>query len=224
LFPNTNILHIDEYKVTSYPLLASASCSGATAAHAIELACIQPGDVVLIQGSGPLGLFLTAFAREIGASKVITVGGSPQSLALASTLGADLTISHRNTSGDDRIALIREKFAQGVDVVLESAGKADAVNEGIEFLRTGGAYISAGFAIPGESVTLDCYYEIVRKQLRLQGVWVSHTRHLVHALALVSRDPEKFEAMVTHEFPLDQATDALKAMEDREAIKSAIVF
>ena len=224
LFPNTDIFHLDDYPSAGYPLLAAASCSGATAAHAVELAEIQPGDTVLVQGSGPLGLFLTAFARQAGADRVITVGGSPQSLDLAATLGADLTVSHRDTTADDRADLIRELAPQGADVVLESAGKPESVNEGIALLRTGGAYVSTGFAIPGASVTLDCYHEIVRKHLRLQGVWVSHARHLHQALSLVSGNPGQFEAMVTHKFPLEQATEALEAMQSREAIKSAIVF
>ena len=224
LDPRTIIFHMDEFPGPSYPLLASTTCSGATAANAIEQAHIQPGDSVLVQGSGPLGLYLTAFARRVGAGMVITVGGSPDSLHLALKLGADLTISHRGTSSDERIETIRRHVPNGLDVVLESAGNPESIHEGIALLRTGGAYISTGFAIPGTSVVLDCYHEFVRKHLRLQGVWVSHTRHLKNALSLVSANPEPFEAMVSRTFPLDQATQALEAMEKREAIKSTIVF
>lgn len=224
LMPNTVVFHLDDYEGPSYPLLASASCSGATAANAIELACIKPGETVLVQGSGPLGLFATAFAESLGASRVITVGGSPDSLVIASNLGATLTLSYRNTRAEDRLAAVRTLVPGGIDAVIETSGKGDSVNEGIAMLRTGGAYVSVGFAVPGTSVTLDAYTEVVRKHLRLQGVWVSHARHLHQALSLVARRPDSFEGMIPRTFALDQATDALEAMESREVIKSAIVF
>lgn len=228
LFPNTNILHLDEFPGPSYALLASASCSGATAANAIEAAAIQPGDTVLVQGSGPLGLFLTAFARRVGAGRVIVIGGSPESLILAVKLGADFTISHRTTNAYDRVQTVRQMIGDrsphGVDVVLESAGNPESINEGIVLLRTGGSYITAGFAIPGTTVSMDCYYEIVRKNLRLQGVWVSHTKHLRDAISLICSNPAPFEVMVTHRFGLEQATEALETMQTRKAVKSTIVF
>lgn len=224
LMPNTVIFHLDEYEGPSYSVLASASCSGATAANAIELAEVRPGDTVLVQGSGPLGLFATAFAREIGASEVITVGGSADSLGLATSLGATLTLSYRNTLLDDRLGAVRGLVPHGIDAVIETSGKSDSVNEGIALLRPGGTYASVGFAIPGSTVSLDAYTELVRKGLRLQGVWVSHARHLHHALSLVVRKADAFEGLVARTFDLEHATDALRAMESREVIKSAIVF
>lgn len=224
LEPNTIVMHLDDYKGPSDALLASTSCSGATAANAIEAAGIQPGDTVLVQGSGPLGLYLMAFARAGGASTVIVVGGSPDSLALAKRLGANLTISYRDTTPDDRADAVRNAAPHGVDTVLESSGKPESISEGISVLRTGGAYVSTGFAVPVGTLPLDPYYDIVRKNLRLQGVWTSHARHLRHALSLVCRNPEPFEGIVTHKFSLDQATDALQAMESRKAIKSAIIM
>lgn len=224
LMPNTVIFHLDEYEGPSYPVLASASCSGATAANAIELAEIRPGDSVLVQGSGPLGLFAAAFARDTGASQVIVVGGSAESLDLASRLGATLALSYRSTSLEDRLDAVRSLAPNGIDAVIETSGKADSVNEGIALLRPGGVYASVGFAIPGSTVSLDAYTEVVRKGLRLHGVWVSHARHLHHALSPAVRRAGEFEGLVARTFDLDHATDALRAMESREVIKSAIVF
>ena len=224
----TSVFHLDEFAGPSYPLLAAASCSGATAANAVELAEIAPGDTVVVQGSGPLGLFLAGFARRVGAGKVVIVGGSPESLSLACKLGADVTISHRSTSSPERIEMIREavhsRSPHGADVILESAGNPESVKEGIAVLRTGGAYVATGFAVPGAVVNLDCYHELVRKHLRLQGVWVSHARHLRQALSMIASDPSPFEGIVTRTFTLDQATEALRAMEERKVIKSALVF
>jgi threonine dehydrogenase-like Zn-dependent dehydrogenase len=55
--------------------------------------------------------------------------------------------------------------------------------------------------------------------VNLQGVWVSDTGHLHRAIELVQSGKYPFERLVTHRFPLDQATEALETMERREAIK-----
>ena len=209
LMPNTVVFHLEDYEGPSYQILASTSCSGATAANAIELAGIRPGDSVLVQGSGPLGLFATAFASEVGASDVIAVGGSAESLDLARSLGATLSLSYRDTSPDDRLEAVRTAIPHGIDAIIETSGKPESVNEGITMLRTGGAYISTGFAVPGSTISLDAYSELVRKHLRLQGVWTSHARHLHQALSLVVRKSDAFEGLIARTFDLDHATDAL---------------
>ena len=55
-------------------ILVPASCSGATTAHAFDLAGIEQGDSVLIQGVGPLGIFAVALP---------TPPEPPRSLSLA---------------------------------------------------------------------------------------------------------------------------------------------
>jgi threonine dehydrogenase-like Zn-dependent dehydrogenase len=139
-------------------------------------------------------------------------------------MGASLTLSYRDTSLEDRLEAVRTAIPRGVDVIIETSGRPESVNEGITLLRTGGSYISAGFAVPGSTVSLDAYSELVRKNLRLQGVWTSHARHLHQALSLVARKPDAFECLISRTFDLDHATDALRAMEARDVIKSAIVF
>ena len=63
----------------------------------------------------------------------------------------------------------------------------------------------------------------MRKNLRLLGVWVSHTRHTHAALALAARHPDAFAKMVTHRYPLRQATEALEAAKRREGMKLVLV-
>jgi threonine dehydrogenase-like Zn-dependent dehydrogenase len=50
--------------------------------HAAEKADIHVGDTVVIQGSGPVGLFGLVVARESGAGKVIVVGGPKERLEM----------------------------------------------------------------------------------------------------------------------------------------------
>jgi threonine dehydrogenase-like Zn-dependent dehydrogenase len=63
----------------------------------------------------------------------------------------------------------------------------------------------------------------VRKNARIQGVWVSDTRHMVRAISLIRQHPEAFSGMVTHRYPLSQATLALEAVDQRNAMKVVIL-
>jgi threonine dehydrogenase-like Zn-dependent dehydrogenase len=68
-------------------------------------------------------------------------------------------------------------------------------------------------------IGLDIYADVVRKNVRIQGVWVSDSRHLDQAVRLVLSGRYPFDRMVTHRFPLHQANEALAAQQAREGIK-----
>src|SRR5258708_25297941 len=69
-----------------------AGCALVTAIHGIERAPVEWGDVVVIQGSGPVGLAALAISRQSGASRVIVIGGPPHRLGLARRFGADAVL------------------------------------------------------------------------------------------------------------------------------------
>jgi len=205
--------------------LVSAGCSGATSASAVELADIQVGDNVLIQGAGPLGLYLVAYARARGANNVIVVEGVKVRMELAERLGANVVLHFSNTTVEERKeAVMDATYGIGVDVGFEAVGKPEPVLEGIDLVRRGGAYLSVGTAVPMGTIPVDLYHQIVFKHLRLQGAWTNDTRHIHQALSAVRRHPDVFADMITHRFTLDQANDALDSMAQRKAIKAAIVF
>jgi D-arabinose 1-dehydrogenase-like Zn-dependent alcohol dehydrogenase len=87
LKPGVKVLHLPA-NVPSERFMA-AGCGLPTAVHAIERAQIQPGDSVVIQGSGPVGLTALVLAQLQGAGQVIVVGAPALRLEVARALGAD---------------------------------------------------------------------------------------------------------------------------------------
>jgi threonine dehydrogenase-like Zn-dependent dehydrogenase len=75
-----------------------------------------------------------------------------------------------------------------VDYAIEAAGQTNAVREGLKLVRTGGAYVSVGFGEPNDSVNIDCF-DIVRRNLRYQGIWVSDTRHTFMSMQCIYNIP-----------------------------------
>ena len=217
----------DIFKVTAEvdpAILVSASCSGATVAHAFDLHRPDFGDTVLIQGPGPLGVYAVAFAKQLGAQEIIVIGGSENRLRTCREFGATLTLNRRELSLEDRKQAIMDKTrGRGVDFVVEAVGDPSAVHEGIKLVRSGGAYVSIGFSQPPGNCQIDFFQEVVSKNLKIQGVWVSGTRHTWQAMKLVLERPELFARMITHRFSLEQANEALAAMAQRDALKAVLV-
>ncbi|KLU60665.1 5-exo-hydroxycamphor dehydrogenase [Peptococcaceae bacterium CEB3] len=205
-------------------VLVATSCSGATMAHAFDLGAPRPGDTVVIQGPGPLGLFAVAFAQAHGAGQIIVIGGSPERMALCGEFGASLLLDRKKTTGAERReAVLSLTQGRGADLVIEAVGYPEALSEGLELVRTGGTYLSTGYAQPMGKVELDPYRHLVSKNLKLQGVWVSDTAHTYRAMELVLGRQALFSRMITHRFPLREANKALEAMADKTAVKAVLL-
>lgn len=206
--------------------IVPATCSGATAAHAFDaLGGSIAGATVVVLGPGPLGLFAVAFARRLGASRVIAVGGSENRLAMCGRFGADTLVNRRETTpGERRAEVLDMTSGRGADVVVEATGAQGAALEGIRLLRRGGTFLSAGYSQPAGEESVDFFSDIVSKNAVVKGIWVSDASHLAKSLALVEREPELFGSMVTGRYTLDEADEALGAVERREVVKAVIEF
>lgn len=205
--------------------LVAASCSGATAAHTVELCDIKQGDTVVVQGPGPLGLFVVAFAVDRGAEvHVFGVAADRKRLQFCREFGAAGTVVVEETTEDERREYVLQATqGRGANVVIDCTGVAGAMREGLGMAAPYGVYALPGIATPVGEVPLRLYEEVARKNVRIQGVWVSDTSHLYQAIRLVRGGRFPFERLVTHRFSLETATAALETMERREAIKAVLI-
>lgn len=217
----------DVFKIpstVSHEALVSVSCSGSTAIHAFELSPTNFGDQVVIQGPGPLGIYSIIFAKYSGASKIIVIGGTKERLKLCERAGATHIIDRSETSSEKRIEQVLELTGgEGADVIYEMAGSTAAVAEGLKMVRIGGSYVSAGFGEPRGKIEVDCFLDIGRKNLKYQGVWVSDVSHTFKSMEIAIKYQDILQDMVTHRFPLLDATKALEKMKSKEAIKAVII-
>ncbi len=69
---------------------AASACAYRTVMHGYDrLGAIKSHETVLIQGSGPLGNFATAVAKDHGAKKVLVIGAPANRLEVTKKMGAD---------------------------------------------------------------------------------------------------------------------------------------
>lgn len=223
LLPETEVIKLP--KGVDPAVIALAGCSGATAAHAFDV-LDEPlyRKTVVIQGAGPLGLYSVVFARISGAENVIVISGSNNRLALAKEVGADITLNRHDLSYEERKRRILDvTHGRGADVVIEATGNSEAVQEGLELTRRGGVYLVTGVAVPQEPVGIRIYEEIVNKGVCIHGIWVSDATHVVQSVSVAIKHQDILSKMITHKFSLEEANEALKAMEERKALKAVIV-
>ena len=201
----------------------AASCSGATAAHGMALSPASIGATVVVMGPGPLGAFSAALARAQGAEHVVVIGGTAERLALCARVGATALLDrHALDEAQRREAVLSLSQGRGADLVVEASGSVAAAHEALSLVRPGGAVSLVGFGTPVGAMSLLPFEALVRRNVRLQGVWVSDLRHTLQAVSLVRQQPQAFAELVSHRFPLAQATVALRAVERREAMKAVI--
>jgi threonine dehydrogenase-like Zn-dependent dehydrogenase len=168
-------------------------CGLITAVHIIDRAALRPGDRVLVQGTGAVGLCSIALARLAGASLVAAIGAPDDRLALARRMGADELLDLRSSAVEERRARVLELTSgEGVDVVIEAAGSARAVEEGLSLARDGGAYVIAGHYTDAGPSSINVHQQINRKHLDIRGCWGSEPGHFLRALRLLERHASTF--------------------------------
>lgn len=192
---------------------ATLPCAAVTAWSAIAIhANTQPGNHVLVQGTGGVALFALAFAKLHGAH-VTVISSSDAKLEQARALGADATINYRDVPEWSRPAREIAAARGGFDTIVELGGEA-TLAQSVRSIRVGGTIALIG-VLSGLSPTLQLG-AIVTRQIRLQGVTVGHRDGFEAMLA----------AMTTHRLrPLVGKTFAfedLKAALDETARPSGI--
>lgn len=194
-------------------------CGLLTAVHIVERAEVRLGDTVVVQGAGAVGLCAAALARVAGAARVLVIGAPPDRLALAREMGADETLDLGATSREDRLAAVMDLTgSEGADAVLEAAGAAAAIPEGLDLLRVGGRYVIAGHYTDVGDTTINAHHQINRKHLEIRGCWGSEPRHFLRALSILERHGSAipFRKIGARLYGLGELNDALR---DAEAMR-----
>ncbi|MGI6433459.1 MAG: alcohol dehydrogenase catalytic domain-containing protein [Sphaerochaetaceae bacterium] len=181
------------------------------AMRAVEEACIQPGDTVVINGSGPIGLIAITLAKIAGASTVIATDLDQYRLSLAHKLGA-IPLNIKEVNAEEEIQKIT-KFRKGADVVIELSGSVAAYENIFNFVRLEGRVVTVGH--PGGPVALNITRDINLKGVSMKGIFGRRIWSTWHHLAsLIAAKKVNLLDVVTHEFSFDQYEKAFQQISE----------
>jgi len=177
---------------------------------------LEPGDDVLIMGTGPQGLMAQLCAQAMGAGRVF-IAGSGERLDLAVRLGA-VGIDYRST---DVVEAIKEMTGGlGVPRVLECAGTTQAIRQSCLAASKGGVVSVIG--IPHADPELPIK-RMVLDEVELVGNR-ANPNTAEAAIAMLAEGRVDLKPLLSHRFPLREFATALDVYEGRKdgAMKVAI--
>lgn len=189
---------------------ASAPLVFVTAWHMIlRRGRLQPGESVLVQAGGSgVGIAAIQIAKLFGA-RVIATAGSDDKLEKALALGADQAVNYRNEDFSEHCRAFTD--GRGVDLIIDHIG-ADTFEQDIKALARGGRLVSCGNT-SGAKANLNMAYLFVR-QISVIGAYMGAFIELCKAMTLMAQG--RLKPVVDSVFPMDQAAEALKRMNERK--------
>ena len=186
---------------------------------AVEKTPINPGDIVVIQGPGPIGIMALQLVRLRGAGSIVMLGTDADAgrLQTARKLGATHTVNIQQEKPVDLIRSLGDGF--GADVVIDCTGVSVALKQALELIRPTGHITKVGWGPQPLDFSLD---PLVQKAVTLQGSF-SHTYATwERALALLSNGQIDLKPVIGGVYELPRWEEAFTRMEAGECVKSVL--
>jgi L-iditol 2-dehydrogenase len=180
---------------------------------------LQPADVVLIVGLGPMGLLM---AQLVQASRGIALGTDmdEQRLEFAKGIGVDAVCS---AADEHHLRSLVTDLTQsrGCDVVVLTAGHGGTVQEACQWVRDGGSITLFGNLAQQRPAQIDPNM-LYAREITVQGSYSPSPLDLVHALHLIGTHVVRVDPLITHRLPLEGLSQAVELTRTRRAMKAII--
>ncbi|MFW5866728.1 MAG: zinc-dependent alcohol dehydrogenase family protein [Armatimonadota bacterium] len=200
----------DEASFRDAALMEPLSCC----LHGLAVLAPRPGDRVAILGGGTVGLMMTQLVRLHGGAPVVVSEPDAGKRDLAERLGADATIDPM--AGDAREAIL-DALGGPADFVLEAAGIAETAALGLDVVGPGGRVLQFGVCPEGTEVAMRPR-QLFRDEITVAGAYTNPFTD-DRALALLGAGRIDTEPLVSDEFTLADAADAIARAREADSFK-----
>jgi len=169
-----------------------------TAVRAMRAVAIEPGDSVLVLGSGIIGLLMIQLARALGAGRVMATDMLENRLAAAERFGAE----HVVHAGEDVPASVKGVNGRPADKVIICAGSPAACRQALASVDRGGTVLFFAVPRPGEELAID-FNDFWRQDITLKTCYGAAPRDNLQAMELIRAGNIDVSQMITHRFGLE---------------------
>lgn len=201
----------------SFEQAATLPCAGVTAWNGLFASGnLQPGQTLLLQGTGGVSLFGLQFGKMAGATIIVT-SSSDAKLERARAMGADHTINYRNEPNWEK-RVLEITGGRGVDLTLEVGG-AGTLSKTLRATKYEG-HISLIGVLAGISGELQLGH-ILHKALNVRGIYVG-SREMFQAMnAALSQ--QRIEPVIDRIFPFAESVDAFRHLESGQHFGKIVI-
>lgn len=175
---------------------------------ALRLLSIEPGENVVVIGSGYMGVLLLQGLPKSYLHNLIVSEPVSHRRALAKKYGAGAVI---NPDTEDVVEAVLDTCGGPVDLVIEASGDPGTIEQGTKMLRNGGKLCIFGHHAVDEIAPTNAWH--------MQGINVLNTtpfmsvdfhRDLVDAVHLMERGVFDQSDLITHTYPFEDVARAMK--------------
>jgi L-gulonate 5-dehydrogenase len=193
------------------PEVAALAEPVSIAVRAVNRAAITRGEHAVVLGAGPIGHAIALVARERGA-EVLLVDLLASRLALAAELGADAVTWQ---DAGQVVAAARQWAGRpGPPVVFDATGAAQAVQAMTAMVARAGRAVQVGMSGAEARIRVGLLTE---KELDLLGVSCCGAGEFAEAVRVVERHAAVLAKLITHQFDLAEAPEAMRFAIDHPA-------
>jgi len=162
---------------------------------------LQPGQTVLVQGTGGVSIFGAQIASAFGA-KVIATSSRDENLEKVKALGAWEGINYsKHPAWEKKVLELTD--GKGVDQLLEVVG-GDGLNQSIAATRVAGHISQIGF-LGGQTAKINLVPLFLR-QTSIRGIAVGHTRSFERMNAFLEK--HRIKPVIDRVYPFTEARNA----------------
>jgi len=173
--------------------------------RSLRMARFEPGQSVLVMGSGVAGLLHVHVAKAMGAARIVATDIVESRLEAAQRLGADVVL-HAREDIPSRVREVNDGWM--ADLVLVCTGARSAQIQAMESVERGGTVLFFAPTDPGVTVPLSINDLFFRNDITLTTSYAGSPGDHVEALELIRLRRLRVEEMITHRFGLAEIAEA----------------
>lgn len=172
---------------------------------------IQPGDIAVVTGAGPIGMMVALAALAGGCAKVLVADLAQPKLDIIGAYEGIETVNIRQTPVAEAVADLTDGW--GADVVFECSGAAPAILGMHALARPGGAVVLVG--MPVDPVPVDIV-GLQARELRIETVF-RYANVYDRAIALMASGKVDLKPLISATLPFAESIAAFdRAVEARD--------
>lgn len=162
---------------------------------------LQPGQSVLVMGSGISGLLHIKLARALGAGRIIATDISNYRLEAAERFGADMAINADDYSPERLHETNKGLLA---DLVIVGTGAVTALNQALASVERGGTILFFAPTTPGITIPISINDLFWRTDRTLTTSYAGSPADYAEALRLIQARRVLVNEMITHRLSLEE--------------------